>query len=215
MSISTINTKDLSRGTMQARIVKVISPTLFWIHLAHCKAHFDEFLEDLSIYMERKKDKLRLIPFHLALNTVVAVKTRGGWQRGIVIRFNEDDTAQLFLRDWGSFVRHSQFELYRLEKQFLEEAWHAVPCGLANAAPVPQGQGWDQGTKALTKLLMEDHTGWFRIIEPIRAEGAAIQLRIVRQRDEGAVDMLKTLIQLGHAQRTEELSMTAFPAVIR
>lgn len=213
MSISTINTEELSRGKMQARIVKVISPSLFWIHLAHCKAHFDEFLEDLEIYMERKKDKLRIITPCLELNAVVAVKTKGKWQRGVVVRLNEDDSVQLFLRDWGIFIRHSRSELYRLEKHFLEEEWHAIPCGLANAAPVPQGQWWDQGTKALTKLLMEGHVGWFHIIEPIHAEGAAINLKIVRQRDDSAQDMLETLVQLGHARRTEGLTISEFPTV--
>jgi len=43
---------------MGARVVKVVSPTLFWVHLTHCDARFDELLEDLNEYMDRKKDKL-------------------------------------------------------------------------------------------------------------------------------------------------------------
>lgn len=89
----------------------------------HCKAQFNEFLEDLNIYMKRKKEKMHLFPHGVELNKVVAVKTKKGWQREVVIRFNEDDTVQMFLRNWGLFVRHSQiFDLHRLEKHFTEKA---------------------------------------------------------------------------------------------
>lgn len=213
MSIATINTEQLSRGTMQVRVVKVVSPTLFWVHLGHNKAYYDEFLEDLNIYMDRKKDKMRIIPHYIKLNEVVVVKTRRGWQRGIVVRFNEDDTVQIFLRDWGFFIRHSQHDLYRLEKHFSEEAWLAIPCGLANAGPISQGRWWSQETKTLTRLLMENQVGWFKIVESVHAEGALVRLNVLRRQDDNSKDMLETLIQLGHARRTEESLIVIFPTV--
>ena len=140
MSIKPVDTSRLSRSTMGVRIIKVISPSLFWIHLTNCDAQFAEMLEDLSIYMSRKKDKLVLFPHALKTGMEVAAYTKKGWQRAIVTRINEDKTVQLMLRDWGTCVRHSEYDLYLLDKQFKESSWHAIPCGLAYAEPSSPGR---------------------------------------------------------------------------
>lgn len=214
MSIEPIGTEALSRSTMGVRVVKVISPTLFWVHLTHCDAQFDELLEDLDEYMNRKRDKLRLIPYFVKEDDVVAVPTKRGWQRAIVIRFNDDDdTVQLMMRDWGAFKRHSKNELYRLENHFREPAWHAIPCGLAYAGPTTQGSNWSETTRRLTRTLAENREGWFRIIKPVKNEGALIRLSIIRRKGEFARDLLQDLINLGEVERTTTPAVTVYPTV--
>jgi len=64
----------------------VIFPTLFWIQVTHLDRYFEEMLEDLSIYMERKKDILFMIPHNLTTDTLVTIYTKKGWQRGYIAR---------------------------------------------------------------------------------------------------------------------------------
>ncbi|XP_067208345.1 uncharacterized protein [Linepithema humile] len=213
MNIEHINTRTLSRSTMEVRVVKVISPTLLWVHLKHCNARLDELLEDINEYMKRKKDRMLLNPDYITENEVVAVPTNRGWQRAIVIRFNENDTVQLMLRDWGAFKRHSKYNLYRLENHFREQSWFAIPCGLAYAGPTTRGLMWSKTTKALTKVLAENHEGWFNIIKPIKDEGALIRLSIVRKREEFARNLLQDLIDLGEVKKTSTPAVTVYPTV--
>lgn len=213
MSIEHANTRTLSRSTMGVRVVKVISPTLLWVHLTHCDAQFDELMEDLNEYMKRKKDRMLLNPDFVTEDEVVAVPTKKGWQRAIVNRFNEDDTVQLMLRDWGTFKRHSKYNLYRLENHFREQSWQAIPCGLAYAEPTTRGLTWPKEARTLTKILAENREGWFKIIKPIKDEGALIRLSLVRKREEFARDLLQDLVDLGQARKTTTPAVTVFPTV--
>lgn len=213
MDIETINTRTLSRARMEVRVVKAISPTLLWVHLKHCVAQLDEMLEDLDEYMKRKKDKMILLPHSVREDDVVAVPTKRGWQRAIVIRFNQDDTVQLMLRDWGALKRHSKYHLYRLENHFREPAWFAIPCGLAYAGPTRRGLRWSTTARTLTRVLAENREGWFNIIKPIKEEGALIRLSIVRKREEFARDLLQDLIDLGEAKKTSTPAVIVYPTV--
>jgi len=159
MSIGKADTRELSRAKMRARITTVISPTLFWIQMIHRDRNFEEMLEDLSIYMERKKDRLFMLPHNLTTDTLVAVYTKRGWQRGTIARINEDDTVQVMFRDWGILKRHSKLQLYRLEKQFCEHNWFAIPCGLAYAGPTTPEAHWSHQTRELAKILAENQEG--------------------------------------------------------
>ena len=198
---------------MGARVVKVVSPTLFWVHLTHCDTQFDELIEDLNDYMEKRKNKLIIAPHAVKEDMVVAVPTKRGWQRAIVYKFNEDDTVQLMLRDWGTYVRHSLYDLYILKNHFQELSWHAIPCGLAYAGPTTRGLLWSRMATTITKFLAENREGWIKIIKPIKNEGALIHLAIARKRDEFAQDLLQDLIKRGHATKTTTPAVVVFPTV--
>jgi len=198
---------------MGARITKLISPSLFWIQMLHLDRYFKEMLEDLNIYMERKKDRLFMLPHNLTTDTLVAIYTKKGWQRGYIARINEDETVQVMLRDWGILKRHSNLQLYRLEKQFCEQNWFAISCGLAHAGPITQGAHWSHRTRELARILAEEQEGWFRIIKPVGKEAALVKLTIAPRQGLGCRDLLDDLVRVGHAEKREEAATAAHPSV--
>jgi len=202
MEIESLTTEHLSRSAMGVKVVKVVSPSLFWVHLTHCNAQFEDLMEDLDVYMERKKDRLRLAHYTLKENSIVTAYTYKGWQRAIIAKINEDETVQLFLRDWGICKRHSKYDLYELKNQFRELHWHAIPCGLAHAGPISKGNLWPHNTKELTKMLAENHEGKISVIKPID-DGALVRLSILRGREGNrhCENLLEDLIRLGHAEK--------------
>jgi len=54
MDIRRINTKDLSRGSLHVRVIKVDSPILLWVQLYHAREDLEELLEDLSRRIARR-----------------------------------------------------------------------------------------------------------------------------------------------------------------
>jgi len=86
--------------------------------MTHCDRYFKEMLEDLNIYMERKKDKLFMLPHNLETDTLVAIYTKKGWQQGYIARINEDDTVQVMLRD-GHTETTSQIAIISAGKAIL------------------------------------------------------------------------------------------------
>jgi hypothetical protein len=149
--------------------------------------------------MERKQKKLLMSHPTIKEDMQVAVPTSRGWQRAIVTRINNDETVQLMLRDWGAFKRHSIYRIYRLEKQFCEMDWHAIPCDLAYAGPTTRGLEWPTETKDLTRILAENQEGDFRILKPVGNNSALIKFSITRRPDASPRDLLEDLIELGHA----------------
>jgi len=166
---------------MQVRIVKVISPTLFWVHLGTLWRPIQGNARRFEYIHGAKKGQNAPDASLLQQNELVAIRTEKGWQLAIIVRFNEDNNVQLMLRDWGILKRNSKNELYRLEKQFYDHAWHAIPCGLAYAGPTTQGSQWSRKTKKLTKILTENREGWFKILEPVGLEGALVKISILRK----------------------------------
>lgn len=65
-----------------------MSPTLFWMHLTHCTAQFNEFFKDLNEYMTWKKDNL--------LHTLYYLKERDKqWQCPLVGNGKEPSSINL------------------------------------------------------------------------------------------------------------------------
>lgn len=211
MSIEVADTWRLSRSTMRVRVIKVISPSLFWIHLTHCDKQLKDMLNNLTIYMNQRKDDLIVFPHAIKEGLEVAAYTKMGWQRAIVTRLNEDDTVQLMLRDFGIHTRHLKKELYVLTKQF-KESWYAIPCGLAYAEPTTSGQWWSRKTQALMKILAQGHEGQFKILASIRGEGAWVSLQVIT--NQTSFDLLDTLIQLGRAKKILTPATVALPRFI-
>lgn len=52
MEIKHVNTRLLTRSPLAIEVIKVDSPTKFWVHLNTCREDFDELLEDLSRRMD-------------------------------------------------------------------------------------------------------------------------------------------------------------------
>nr|XP_012218939.1 PREDICTED: tudor and KH domain-containing protein-like [Linepithema humile] len=212
MEIESSNTSLLSRSSMMVRVVRAVSPTMFWVHLLHTMTQFTEMLEDLNEYMNRRKNKL------LYLATIkegiqLAVETKKGWQRGVVIRLNEDQTVQIALRDWGHLIRCPRNDLYILEDQFKRMGWQAIPCGLAYAGPTTRGDMWSRKTMALTKILAEQQEGEFRIVKPVHGESAFVKLQIQTPGNDYMQDLLGLLCQLGHAQKLETVATIVSPSI--
>ena len=210
--IEAVNTNELSRSIMAVTILKVLSPSLFWVRYKHWDRQFEELIEDLNFYMERKKDRLVFFPMSLKKGSLVAITTNKGWQRGVVSNFNGDATVQVFLRDWGTFVRRSIMRLYILEDQFRKLPWQAIPCGLAYAEPLTQGSPWSREAREIVKLL-ENREGWTRIIKPINEEGAMMHLEIQHQAGEGSKELVATLDHLGYIRRSSTPSSFTFPTI--
>ena len=96
MDIRSINTKDLSRGSLHVRIIKVDSLTLLWVQLYHAREDLEELLEVFAHRMARKGRGLihnRMLP-----DEYVAVCEGKTWQRGVVMNLEERDTVLIALR---------------------------------------------------------------------------------------------------------------------
>ena len=97
MDIRSINTKDLSRGSLHVRIIKVDSLTLLWVQLYHAREDLEELLEDLSRRMARRGRGL--IHDHVLPDEYVAVCEGKTWQRGVVMSLKGKDTVVVALKD--------------------------------------------------------------------------------------------------------------------
>jgi len=83
-----MNTRLLTRSPLAVRIIKVDSPTRFWVQLKNSHEDFKEMLDDLGRRMTRRGRQLRHRPDHVKEGELVAVKEGRGCQRGFVTRHN-------------------------------------------------------------------------------------------------------------------------------
>jgi len=196
MEIEHLDTQKLSRSPFAVKIVRVFSPMLIWIHLENSKESFQKMMEDFN----QRMNKRRFFHSNTKLGDIVALETKGGWQRGIVTKMNGDETVQIGLRDWGVYIRHATAELYHLEERFREHYWQAVPCSLAYTAPATTGPTWSRRAINVTRSIAEQQTGIMQIIKPIRDEGALIKLDIKNETNNVYHNLRDLLIELGVAQ---------------
>lgn len=204
MQIEYVNTRLLTRGPLEARIIKVNSPTQFWVHIGKAREYLDELVDDLTCRMKRKGHRLHLLPHSVDVGNAVAIREGKYWQRGIVTTIR-GNTVAIALLDWGRSILRSIHEIYDLEKQFRDLGWQAVPCGLAHIQPVGPQEKWGPKTKNLAKLIMEKREGWMRIRATPTDQVALIdfRVRLKSEASEEITDLKKQLISVGCAEHTD------------
>ncbi|KAL0128583.1 hypothetical protein PUN28_003738 [Cardiocondyla obscurior] len=138
-----INTKLLTRGKLKAQIIKVNSPSLFWVQLLNSQEELEELTEDLTRRVERKSKLMHIPPDQIKDNIVVAIKEEHIWRRGEVL-YTIDKTVYVALRDWGRTIKVPFFEIYLLEDRFCHLRWPAIPCGLAYLRPLNEKHEWSE-----------------------------------------------------------------------
>ncbi|KAG5335162.1 TDRKH protein, partial [Acromyrmex charruanus] len=196
MEIECINTKLLAQSSMTVKVVKVDSPTMFWVQLKTGSEDFQDLLEELIRRMTRRGHMLLHRPDHIVVGELVVIRENRGWQRGIVTDVNGDGTVAISLRDWGRNVERRSFEVYILEDRFCQLEWQGIPCGLAHTAPF-SGSSWPRRARDLTRFLMSQQEGRMSILGTIKNEAALIKLEIRSGGDAHEyhqIDMKETLI---------------------
>jgi len=214
MEIKCVNTRHLTRGSLKVRVVRVDSPTFFWVHLENSREDFEELLEDLTRRMTRRSRLLRHRPDHVLPDELVAVREGKGWQRGIVLKLERGDQVTVALRDWGRAIQRSVHDMYILEDRFRELEWQAIPCGLAHIRPIGARSRWPRKAKELTRLLLEKREGWMRILGSIRDEAAIIALELKRESEDEMGSLNDLLIGMGCAQYTDREIAAAVPGIL-
>ena len=213
MDIRRINTKDLSRGSLHVRVIKVDSPTLLWVQFYHAREDLEELLEDLSRRMARRGRRLIHNPDRVLPDEYVAVCEGKTWQRGVVMSLEGRDTVIVALKDWGRVIRRPITDMYILEDRFREMDWQAIPCGLAHLGPVGLRPRWPRKSRALTRTLLGRREGWMRILEPVETYGAVITLNLRRESEDEMGSLQDLLIAMGCAQRTDAKIVSAIPGI--
>ncbi|KYM98523.1 hypothetical protein ALC62_10764 [Cyphomyrmex costatus] len=214
MEIQAINTRQLSRGPLNIKIIKVISPTYFWVHLNPTRRYLEELLEDLTRRMTRKGRLLRHNPDHVIPNELVAVCEGRMWQRGIVVQRERGNMVTVALRDWGRIIRRPISDMHLLEDQFRELRWQAIPYGLAHICPVGLRTRWPRRSRELTRLLLERREGWMRILVSITDKAAVVTLELKRESEDEMSSLKDLLISMGCAQHIDEKIMSTLPGII-
>ena len=72
MEIECINSKQLARCSMAVKVVKVDSPTMFWVQLKTGSEDFQDLLEKLTRRIIRREHMLRHRPDHVVVGELVA-----------------------------------------------------------------------------------------------------------------------------------------------
>jgi len=212
MEIESMNTRLLTRSPLAVKIIKVESPTRFWVQLKNSHEDFKEMLDDLARRLGRRGRQLRQRPDHVREGELVAVKEDRGWQRGLVTRHNRDGTALIALRDWGRTIERSICEVYLLEDRFRELPWQGIPCGLAYTGPI-SGNTWSRKVRELTKLLLERQEGWITILGTLKDEAALVKVKVETEQKNNDINLKEILILLGYARDYEQIRVGAYPSV--
>lgn len=202
MQVECINTGLLSRGPLRVRVLKVESPTYFWVMLENGLEELTELIEDLSHRMNRKSHLLHHRPDHVQPGELCVIREGRRWQRGIIERV-QGDLVTILLRDWGRTVVRPSAECYVLEERFREVRWKAIPCGLGYIKPVGIGTIWSDRVNLLTKHLIEGRSGSTQILGSHADEAAAVTFEAVRHTDDEINNLKDLLIQMGCAQSSD------------
>lgn len=212
LEIPTYNTRFLARGRLPVKIVRVESPTLFWVQLQNSQEDFKEMLDDLKRRMMRRSKNLHLRHDILHLDEIVAVQEGRSWQRGMITQIRGDATVVIALKDWGRTIERPCFETYILGDQFRELEWQAIPCALAYTGPDPSRNMWPRRTKELTRFLVDRRDGWISITGNLRGEAALVRLEIKNECGTEIKSLKNILIDLGHAKHSEKILERVHPS---
>ncbi|KAM0734509.1 hypothetical protein ACS0PU_011980 [Formica fusca] len=72
---------------------------------------------------------------------------------------------------------------------------------------------WPEKTRQLCKILTERQEGWMQIVHPLGDRTAMVKLMIYNEYTEGAHNLRDSLIQLGNARLTENITTDVYPTV--
>ncbi|KYN40079.1 hypothetical protein ALC56_05486 [Trachymyrmex septentrionalis] len=131
MEIATLNTKYLTCSSLKVKVIRIDSPTLFWVQLDNSKEDFKDLMEDLVRRMTRRSRFLHHRVYDVYLDDMVVIQEH----RGIILQIRGDGTVSIDLRDWGRLVERRYSEIYILEDRFRELEWQAIPCTIAHTEP--------------------------------------------------------------------------------
>lgn len=210
MEIETIDTEKLSRSPFEIKVIKVFSPTLIWVHLKNSEELFQRMMEAFNRQMSRR----RSANLSAKIDDAVAIETKRGWQRGLVFKFNDDGTAQIILRDWGVYVRHSIFDLYHLEDRFREVHWQAVPVALAYTGSATAGRAWPRRAINIARSIAEQQIGFMQIVRPLSNGTAFVRLDIKNETNAVFHNLRDLLIDLGVAQKIATVTTNMTPTIL-
>lgn len=214
MEIKCINTRLLTRGDLKARIIRVESPTFFWIHLENSREDYEEMFEELARRMTRKSHFLHQFSDHIRLDTIVAIREGKRWQRGIITQIKERNIVTVSLRDWGRTIQRSVFDCYVLEDRFRNREWQAIPCALAHIKPTGVRIRWPRKVIQLSRLLLEKREGWFNIRRSLRDEAAVVNVRLRPESEDEMSDLQGLLIRMGCAQHIHQSIIETIPSIL-
>jgi hypothetical protein len=206
MEIVCINPRILPSGPLDCKIVKVFSPTLFWVHLLERKEAFKNLLYRLQSRMTMRKSRhLRQRIGHVALGELITTQEGSRWHRGIISAIHGDGSISVALRDWGRVIRKPVGEVYRLEECFRDLEWQAIPCALAYTGPDPVTPTWPKRTKDLTRLLAGRRTGRITVARTIKDEAAIVELELKNKHSGENKNLKDLLVTIGCARHTESI----------
>lgn len=204
LEIGHINTGFLTDRPLRVKIIKVDSPTLFWVQLLSYTEDFDDMLDDLQIRMTRRGRLVHHRPNDIKPDEIVAVHDRRKWQRGVILSTHGDETATILLKDWARIIERPFCEIYQLEDRFRDLAWRAIPCALEHTGPCPIRRVWPRRARELLKFLIEQREGWISITRGIEEEAALVKLETKSECGGEMLNIKDILIKLGHARHTEK-----------
>lgn len=165
--------------------------------------------------MNRRSQYLHCWPEDLKEDEPCAVKIKIIWQRGVITRVNTvTHMVKISLRDWGMVIWRPMGHVYFLEDRFRDLPWQSIRCGLPHTGPaVTTATEWPEKTRQLCKILTERQEGWMQIVHPLGDRTAMVKLMIYNEYTEGAHNLRDSLIQLGHARLTENITTDVYPTV--
>ncbi|XP_070531346.1 uncharacterized protein [Cardiocondyla obscurior] len=198
--ISNIDVRQLSTWPIEVRVVRVQSPTMFWVKLINDEAAHKEMLERMALRMRFAAPQLILSPNEIIIGTLVAIREGSKWQRGI-IEYVGATSITVNLRDWARTTERMPHECLRLESQFHEMRWQAIPCVLNGILPL-RAQVWTEQEVVHAKIIMEKTQGWI-IINDVLSDNAALvsYLRGGQTENVPMIDVSTLFIQIGIAKK--------------
>ena len=119
MEIATLNTKYLTCSSLKVKVIRIDSPTLFWVQLDNSKEDFKDLMEDLARRITRSRF-LHYRVYDVRLDDMVVVQEGRRWHRGIVLQIQGDGTVSIGLRDWDRLMERRYSEICILEDRFRE-----------------------------------------------------------------------------------------------
>lgn len=212
MEIPQIDTQLLTRGPFPVRVIRIKSPTLFWVQPRNSLKDFQEFQEDLNREMRRHHKSLTYFSQQLKIGEIVAIKEGRRWQRGEVTRLNALK-ATIELKDWGRSTTCSVQDIYHLRDEFRTLPWRAIPCGLAHVEPAISTRVWPQRATDVFKALAENQDGWIRIRASLNGRAAFVDLETINEGGWAYNNVQRQMESLGYLRHSRRLAVNVLPAI--
>lgn len=211
-TISTIDVRELRRASILVTILKVISPTYFWVRYQD-QRDFNEMMEELQLRLRRRGNTLMMWPNQIKEGSTYAIQMDDGtWQRGILTGKLGNGNVTVALRDYGTTMFRKTHHIYRLEERFRHQPWQAILCSLAYIASSSLAPVWTERANLLMWLACEGKDGTVKIRGTKGDEVAFVDLTI-KMEDDGDVQDIRTLLKsFGYAKDVPEINYVTQPS---